>query len=274
MTAKGFRRAMMVCLWIVLAFMYIPIVAIIGMSFNKTPYGMFPYVFTMKWYTTLFTSSSLLPACWFSLKFSLLVTLAAVLIGTMTSFGLQSFAPRWAKRFNFVMQLPIIIPWLVTSVSLLLMFSFLGSGRSMFNMFLGNLIVVLPYVVLLVNGRFVSMDRTPESAARLLGAGPFRVFLDVTLPGILPGILAGGIMAIIMCFNNFVLQYYLVPVGKNTLPTLIFTRIRSGYQADLNALSAIVVLIAVVIVIVFSKLGFTAGSLFGMSSGGKTKKGE
>ena len=88
-----------------------------------------------------------------------------------------------------------------------------------------------------------------------------------------PGILAGGIMAMIMCFNNFVLQYYLIPVGRNTLPTLVFTRIRSEYQADLNALSAIIVLIAVIVVIVFSRLGFSAGSLFGMSGGAK-KKGE
>ena len=273
MTSKAFRRVMMVCLWIVLAFMYIPIVAIIGMSFNATAYGMFPYVFTTDWYTTLFTTSNLLPAALFSLKFAFLVTVAAVVLGTLCSYGLQYYAPAWARRFNFILQLPIIIPWLVTAISLLLLFSFIGSGRGMFTMFLGNLIVVLPYVVLLVNGRFQEMDRTPESAARLLGAGGFRVFFDITLPGILPGMLAGGIMAMIMCFNNFVIQYYLVPVGSSTLPTLVFTRIRSGYQADLNALSAIIVLVAVVIVILFSRLGFSAGSLFGMSGGNK-KKGD
>lgn len=274
MKTNSFNKTVMVFLWIVLAFMYIPIIAIIGMSFNATPYGMFPYVFTFNWYTTLFTNSNLLPACWYSLKFAFCVTVAAVLFGTLTSFGLQAYAPKWANRFNFVLQLPVIIPWLVTAVSLLLMFSFIGSGRGIVTMFLGNLIVVLPYVVLLVNGRFESMDRTPESAARLLGASPSRVFMDITLPAILPGMLAGGIMAMIMSFNNFVLQYYLIPVGMNTLPTLVFTRIRSGYQADLNALSAIIVLVAVLLVIVLSKLGFSAGSLFGLSSGSKEKKGD
>lgn len=274
MNAKGFNTAMMVCLWIVLAFMYIPIIAIIGMSFNATPYGMFPYVFTTDWYMTLFTDSDLLPACWYSLKFSFAVTVTAVIIGTMTSYGLQAYAPKWAKRFNSILQLPIIIPWLVTGISLLLLFSFLGAGRSVFSMFLGNLIVVLPYVVLLVNGRFLAMDRSPEAAARLLGAGPARVFFDITLPAIAPGILAGGIMAMIMCFNNFVVQYYLIPIGVQTLPTLVFTRIRSGYQADLNALSAIIVVVAVAVVIVLSKLGFSAGGLFGMSSSSSSKKGE
>ena len=272
--SKTFNRIMKICLWIVLAFMYIPIIAIIGMSFNGTPYGMFPYVFTTKWYTTLFTTSNLPAACWLSLKFSLLVAITALVIGTMTSYGLQYLSPKWARRLNSVMQLPIIIPWLVTSISILLLATFVGSGRSYPTMFLGNLIVVLPYVVLLVNARFQEMDRTPEAAARLLGASLARVFIDVTLPGILPGVMAGGIMSLIVCFNNFSLQYYLSPVGVNTLPVTVFTRIKSGYQADLNALSAIIILIAVLVVILFSRMGYSAGALFGMSSGGKGKKGE
>ena len=77
MNSKGFNRTMVACLWIVLAFMYIPIIAIIGMSFNATPYGMFPYVFTFDWYKILFTESNLLPACVFSLKFAFGVTVAA-----------------------------------------------------------------------------------------------------------------------------------------------------------------------------------------------------
>lgn len=271
--SKGFNRVMKICLWLVLAFMYTPILAIIGMSFNGTAYGMFPYVFTTRWYETLFTTSNLPAACLLSLKFSLLVAAAALIIGTMASFGMQHFSPKLAKKFHFIMQLPIIIPWLVSSISILLLFTFVGSGRSYFSMFSGNLIVVLPYVVLLVNARFEEMDRTPEAAARLLGAGAFRVFWDVTLPGILPGMMAGGIMALIVCFNNFCLQYYLAPIAVNTLPVTVFTRIKSGYQADLNALSAIITLVAVILVIVFSRMGYSAGSLFGMSSGSKKKRG-
>lgn len=272
--SKGFNRFMKICLCIVLLFMYIPIVAIIGMSFNGTPYGMFPYVFTTKWYVTLFTTSNLPAATWLSLKFSLAVAVVALVIGTLTSFGLQYWPSKWAKRFNSLMQMPIIIPWLVTSISILLLATFVGAGRSYTTMFLGNLIVVLPYVVLLVNARFEEMDHSPEAAARLLGAGPARVFWDVTLPAILPGVMAGGIMALIVCFNNFVLQYYLSPVNVNTLPVTVFTRIKNGYQADLNALSAIVVLAAVVIVILLSCMGYSAGNLFGMSAGSKAKKGE
>ena len=269
---RGFNRVMLAILFLVLAFMYIPILTIIGMSFNATPYGMFPYVFTTEWYETLFTTSNLPEACWLSLKFSLLVALAALIVGTAASYGLQYFAPRAAKRFNFFMRLPIIIPWLVTSVSILLLATFVGSGRSYMTMFLGNLICVLPYVVLLVNARFEELDRRPEDAARLLGASPLRAFWDITLPAILPGALAGGIMALIVCFNNFSLQYYLSPVSVDTLPVTVFTRIKSGYQADLNALSAIITLVAVLLVLLVSRMGFSAGSLFGL--GGTKKAGK
>lgn len=270
---KGFNRILMVCLWLVLAFMYIPILAIIGMSFNATPYGMFPYVFTTGWYETLFTTSNLPAACWLSLKFSLLVAAAALLVGTAAAYGLRYLAPGTARRFQFFLRLPIIIPWLVTSVSLLLLATFVGSGRSYFTMFLGNLICVLPYVVLLVNARFQELDRRPEDAARLLGATPLRVFWDVTLPAIAPGALAGGIMALIVCFNNFCLQYYLAPISVDTLPVTVFTRIKSGYQADLNALSAIITLAAVLLVLLLARTGVSAGSLFGLGgSKGKEEK--
>ena len=94
MTSKGFRRAMLICMWIVLAFMYIPIIAIIFMSFNKTQYGGFPYVFTTQWYRTLFTTSNLLPAAMFSLRFSFLVTIVAVVFGTLCAYGMQYFFDR------------------------------------------------------------------------------------------------------------------------------------------------------------------------------------
>ena len=270
---RRFNRWMIACLVLVLAFLYIPILTIIGMSFNATPYGMLPFEFTTKWYVTLFTSSNLPAACALSLRFSFLVALAALVLGTAAAYGLRYFTPRAAAAFDFFMRLPIIIPWLVTSVSLLLLATFVGSGRSYVTMFLGNLICVLPYVVLLVSARFAELDPRPEDAARLLGASPLRVFWDVTLPAIAPGALAGGIMALIVCFNNFCLQYYLSPVSVDTLPVTVFTRIKSGYQADLNALSAIITLVSVLLVLCMSRMGLSAGSLVGAGGSKTGRKG-
>ena len=160
------------------------------------------------------------------------------------------------------MQLPITIPWLVQGVSLLLILNLLGVGRSYFGMFCGNLICVLPYVVMLVLGRFASADRTPEAAARLLGASPMRVFFDITAPMLLPGVLAGGMMSFIICFNSFCIQYYLAPFGVRTLPVEVFTLIRTGYKADLNALATLMILLSLLVILLLNRMGYSSASLF------------
>lgn len=273
MISKSFHYMTKTWMILTFVFLYLPIVTIVVMSFNKTAYGLFPYVFTTEWYKVLFTTSSLVDSAVRSLEFSAIVTVTAVIIGTITALGMQSFTPKWANRLSSALQLPITIPWLVTAISILLLMTFIGFGRSYFAMFFGNLVVVLPYVVLLVNGRFVAADRTPEAAARLLGASPVRVFFDVTLPEILPGVMAGGIMSFIVCYNSFCIQYYLAPFAVYTLPVEVFTRIKTGYQADLNALSAVMILVALIIVFVLSRLGYDTGSLFG-GAPVKTKKGK
>lgn len=264
---KGFNCFLKVWMFLGFAFLYIPILVIIVMSFNGTAYGMFPFQFTTEWYFYLFTKSELLPATMLSLKFSLAVALTAVIVGTMAAFGMQYMTPEWSKRLNTVLQLPITIPWLVQGVSLLLLLNLLGIGRSYFGMFCGNIICVLPYVVMLVLGRFAMADRTPEAAARLLGAGAFRVFFDVTMPMIVPGILAGGMMAFIVCFNSFCIQYYLAPFGVRTLPVEVFTLIKTGYKADLNALATLMILISLAAIILLNRLGYSGSSLF--SAGAK-----
>ena len=116
MTSKAFRRTMMACLCIVLALlMYIPIIAIIWHVVQQNAVRQCSRTYLRPSGTKRSSrTSNLLPACILSLKFSFLVTLAAVVIGTLCSYGLQYYAPKWAARFNFVLQLPIIIPWLVT----------------------------------------------------------------------------------------------------------------------------------------------------------------
>ena len=266
---KGLNCFLKIWMFLGFAFLYLPILVIIVMSFNGTAYGMFPFQFTTEWYSYLFTKSELLPAMMLSLKFFLVVAFTAVIVGTMAAFGMQYMSPGLGKKLNMVLQLPITIPWLVQGVSLLLLLNLLGIGRSYFGMFCGNIICVLPYVVMLVLGRFAMADRTPEAAARLLGAGALRVFFDVTIPMIVPGILAGGMMAFIVCFNSFCIQYYLAPFGVRTLPVEVFTLIKTGYKSDLNALATLMILISLAAIILLNRLGYSGSSLF--STG--TKKG-
>ena len=268
---KGFNRIVKVWTVLTFLFLYLPIIMIVVTSFSQNRYGLFPFKFTTEWYTYLFTKSDLPGAAWLSVTFSLAVTAAALVIGTMAAFGIRYMSPSLAKKFNGVMQLPITIPWLVQGISLLLLLTLVGGGRSYAGMFFGNMIIVLPYVVMLVAGRLGTLDETQEQAAKLMGANMMQVFKDVTFPAIIPGIMSGGMMAFMVCFNSFCIQYYLAPFGVRTLPVEVFTRIRTGYQPDLNVLATLTILVALIIVIIFTKMGYSAAGLF--SGNNSSKKG-
>ena len=258
---KGLNRFTMVWLGLVYVFLFVPIFVVVLMSFNSSQYGTFPIQFSLKWYVMLFTESDLFPATWLSISFSFWVALTAIIIGVLTSVGMRAMNKRLLGVFYSILTVPVVIPWLVLATALLILFNAVGIGRSYIGMFLGNLTVVIPYVVLIVFGRMSETDATPEDAARTLGAGSMRILLDVTLPAAFPAILSGGLMAFIVCFNNFVLQYYLAPFGVRTLPLEIYNMVRVGFQPDMNALAALIMLFSVVLMFLLYKIGYSAKSL-------------
>lgn len=258
---SGFSKFAKVWLAAVYAILFIPIFIVILMSFNLSEYGTFPIVFTLKWYKMLFSETNLLYATWLSVVFSFWVAAAAVIIGVMAAVGMRGMPEKALRAFTSVMSIPIIIPWLVLSTALLILFNAIGIGRSYTGMFLGNLTVVIPYVVFIVFGRMQESDTETEQAARTLGAGSLRILWNITLPDAFPAILSGGLMAFVVCFNNFVVQYYLAPFGVRTLPLEIYNMVRVGYKPDMNALASIIILISMLIVYLIYKSGFKAGNI-------------
>lgn len=267
----GRRFNMGIRIWLGVTFfiLFIPIVAIIVMSFNTSKFGTFPFEFTLSWYKKLFEESSLLQATGYSLWFSLLVSTAAALLGITASLALRHLSPRINHFFSLLCNVPIIIPWLVQAVALLLLFNFAGIGRSFASLFLGNLITVMPHSFMLTYARVMGMDHGPEEAGKTLGASRMKVFKDITLPMIFPAVLAGWLMSFVLCFNCFSMQYYLAPFGTYTLPMRIFTMIRVGYDPDINAIATIMCLVSVIIILLLDKIGFTADQLMGVGKKGK-----
>lgn len=266
-----FHIAMILWLCMTMFILLFPILTIILMSFNTSKYGTLPFSFTWKWYEELFQSSALLSATAYSFWFSLLVSVTAAVLGITASLALRQLSRKWNKVFPTLMNIPVIIPWLVQAVSLLLLFNLLGIGKSFASLFFGCLIAVMPHSFLITYSRVMTMDRYPEEAARTLGASGFRIFRDVTLPMIFPAVLSGLLMSFILCFNCFSIQYYLAPFGTNTLPMLIYTTIRAGYSPDINALAAILTAVIAAAVLIMNKAGFDAGQLFGR---GNSKEGK
>lgn len=262
-SGRCFNRVMLVWLGITIFLLLFPIFAIILMSFNSSKYGALPFSFTLKWYVQLFGSADLLSATWYSLWFGVLVSTSAAVLGMTASLALRRLSRKWNKVFPTLMNVPVIIPWLVQAVALLLLFNLLGIGKSFSSLYLGCLVAVMPHSFLITYSRVMTMDRYPEEAGRTLGAAPLRIFWDITFPMVLPAVLSGWLMSFVLCFNCFTIQYYLAPFGTYTLPMLIYTMIRAGYSPDINAIATIMTVVIAIVIFIMNKAGFDAGQLVG-----------
>jgi len=262
--AEELSPIMLGTLWLVLAILFLPLAIIILLSFNTSPYGTFPFAGTLKWYAALFSDSGLLGPAWLSVELSAAVALSAGVFGTMAAVWLDRRASRLGGTLlRLALLAAITVPWLILGLSMLLVVNAIGLGRSLFSIYLGLLATTLPYVVFIVAARLHALDRDLDFAARSLGAGPIGSFLRVSVPLILPSILSGILMAFMVSFNNFLIQYFLAPFGVQTLPLKIYTLIRVGYLPDLNALATLIVGITCLLILALHRLGLRNAGLPG-----------
>lgn len=254
--AEAVTPGMVVTLGVALAVLFVPLLMIVLLSFNASPYGTLPFQPTGRWYGVLFSTSRLLGPTWLSLRLSVAVALSAAVLGTMAAVWLSRHAGHLAAlAFRGVLVSAITVPWLILGLAMLLVMNAIGLGRSLFSIYLGLLATTLPYVVFIVAARLAAIDRDLEHAARSLGAGPAASFLRITAPLTLPAIVSATLIAFIVSFNNFLIQYFLAPFGTQTLPLTIYTLIRVGYLPDLNALATLIVGGTVLLILVLSRLG-------------------
>jgi spermidine/putrescine transport system permease protein len=254
--AEAVSPFMVAILGLCLTILFVPLVIIIFLSFNASPYGTFPFESTLKWYVALFTTSNLLGPTLLSLEISALVALNSALFGTMAAVWLDRRASRFGGGlFRIGLLSAITVPWLILGLAMLLVMNAIGLGRGLVSIYLGLLATTLPYVVFVVVARLQSLDHDLDHAARSLGASPFTSFLRITAPLLLPSIVSGTLIAFMVSFNNFLIQYFLAPFGVQTLPLKIYTLIRVGYLPDLNALATIIVLVTCLLIAVLHRLG-------------------
>jgi ABC-type spermidine/putrescine transport system permease subunit II len=262
--AGALTRWMKVALGLTLFVLFAPLAVIIALSFNASQFGTLPFHFTLHWYEELFSKSNLISPTGLSVRVSLEVAVTAVVTGTLAALWLTRRAGRIGSAvLNGVLLSALTVPWLVLGVAMLLVVNAIGLGRSMFSIYLGLTAITMPYVTFLVVNRMRGIDPNLEQAARSLGASPIQAFLRVTLPLTMPAIAGGGLIAFMVAFNNFLIQYFLAPFGVQTLPLEIYTLIRVGYQPDLNALATLIVIATVTIALLLDRFGVDQGRLVG-----------
>jgi len=236
-----------------LMFLYLPILSMIVFSFNNSRLVTVwdtAHSPTLKWYVALMSNEQILRAAWLSIRIALIAASAAVVLGTLAGMALTRLgAFRGRMLLAGMTTAPIVMPEVITGLSLLLLFvamqQLIGwpKGVGAVTITLAHITFCMAYVTVVVQSRLSGFDEALEEAAMDLGARPLRVFLRITLPLILPAIASGWLLAFTLSWDDLVITQFVAGPGSSTLPMVIFSKVRFGVTPDVNALATIMVLI-------------------------------
>jgi putrescine transport system permease protein len=238
------------CLCFGFAFFYIPILSMIVFSFNRSRLATVWGGFSTQWYGRLLQNDQVINAALLSLKIAIVSATFATILGTMAGFALARFKQfRGRMLFSGLVSAPLIMPEVITGVSLLLLFVFMAqvigwpAQRGFTTITLAHITFSLTYVTTIVQSRLSSMDRSVEEAAMDLGSKPWQVLFDVTLPIIAPAIVSGWLLAFTISLDDVVITNFTTGPGATTLPLLVWSKVKLGVTPDINALATIIVVV-------------------------------
>ena len=227
-----------------LVFLYLPMLILIIYSFNASKLVTVWAGFSTKWYGELFRNEAFLDAAWVTLKVAVISSTIATVLGTMAAQVLVR-AGRFPGRtlFSGMIYAPLVMPEVITGLSLLLLFIAIGLDRGVFTIVLAHTTFSMCYVSVVVSSRLASFDQSLEEAALDLGCTPFDAFKSVTLPVIAPAVISGWLLAFTLSLDDLVIASFAAGPSSTTLPIKIWSSIRLGVSPEINALSTILIAI-------------------------------
>jgi putrescine transport system permease protein len=245
------------------AFLYLPIAILVIYSFNASRLVTVWGGWSLRWYGEFFNDRAMLEAAWMSVRVAATSATLATLLGTLAAIAL-SRGERFKGRtlFSGMLYAPLVMPEVITGLSLLLLFVALDAGRGFWTVTLAHTTLTMCFVAVVVQSRLGPLDRSLEEAAMDLGCDPAQAFLAVTLPLILPAIAAGWMLAFTLSLDDLVIASFTTGPGSQTLPIRIYSEVRLGVKPEINAICTLVIgLIAVIIVLasLASKLSSRGG---------------
>jgi len=231
---------------LVYVFMFMPIVAVIILSFNPEQFGSFPMKgFSLRWYARLAGNSSILVAFKNSLILGSLTAALVTAIGIPAAMAFVRYDFPGKNALNTLLLTPIMIPEVVLGVALLIFIRWLQQPKSFLLLLIGHVVITLPYVLLVVQARLVGIKREYEEAAMSLGANPFQAFREITLPLLMPAIIAGMLFAFTISFDDVTATLFWATAQNQTVPVKIFGMLRNSISPEINALGAVMILLTV-----------------------------
>jgi spermidine/putrescine transport system permease protein len=249
----------------------LPIIVLIVFSFNASRINATWQGFTLEWYQILFSgqfggearlsTQFLIQALQNSLIVAVFSTILSTVLGTMIAIGMERYTFRGKRLLDLMLYLPVVIPEITMGLSLLIFFSTVFRGvrqatngafsptLSLVTIIIGHVVFCMPFVVLTVRARLQGLPRSYEEAARDLGANERMTFLRVTLPLLMPGIISGGLLALTLSLDDFIVTLFTAGPGSTTLPVFVYGMIKFGVNPSINAISTLIVVVSMSLVL-------------------------
>jgi putrescine transport system permease protein len=236
-----------------LGFLYLPILLLVIYSFNESRLVTVWGGFSTKWYVSLLHNAALLDAAWVTVRVALISTTVATGLGTLAAITLVRFGRfRGRTLFSGMIYAPLVMPEVITGLSMLLLFVAIGFDRGFWTVVLAHITFSLSFVAVVVQSRLVSFDRSLEEAAMDLGCPPLKTFFVITLPIIAPAVVAGWMLGFTLSLDDLVISSFTTGPGATTLPMKIYSQVRLGVTPEINAVSTIMIAVVALGVIAAS----------------------
>lgn len=242
---------------IIFVFLFAPIAVLLIFSFNSSKSLSVFTGFSFKWYEELFQDRNTLESVKNTLILAASATAVSTAIGTFAAVGINKLRSRWYRAaMNTVTDIPMTNPDIITGISLMLMFVFVGrlfgasTSLNFLTMLIAHVTFCTPYVILQVLPKLRQMDKALPEAAMDLGCTPMRAFLKVELPEILPGIVTGAIMAFTLSLDDFVISYFTSGNGFQTLPIRIYGMTKKTVTPKMYALATIIFFVTMTLLLI------------------------
>lgn len=256
-------RFLTIMLTLGLAFFYVPMIMLVIYSFNYSKIVPVWGGWSLRWYEELFKSEEVWDAVVLSLQIATINATFATMLGTLAAIAMVRFGSfRGRTLFGGMIVAPLVMPEVITGLSLLVFFISLNEvigwpvQRGFTTITIAHITFSMAFVAVTIQARLTGMGQDLEEAAADLGAKPFKVLTAITIPRLTPALVSGWLLAFTLSLDDLVIASFVTGPGANTLPILIFSRIRVGLRPDINALATIIILIIAVCIAIAAILMF------------------
>jgi spermidine/putrescine transport system permease protein len=249
------KRALKVFFGLLVVFLYAPIAILLIFSFNNSAIPTFPLSgFTLHWYHQFITNADLRAALETSALVAVISSIGAVMLGVLASLALarKRFAAKAAV--SALLLSPLVIPYVVFGISLLLLFHTVGIPRSVLTVVIGHIVISLPYTILVLMPRLQQIDVSLEEAAFDLGASRLRTFRSITLPLLLPAVVSAYLIAFTTSFDEYAVASFVVG-SRATFPIYLYSALRFPNNLPQVIAVAVVVITVSLIVVIAAEVG-------------------